>query len=300
MRSIGHISNETGARSFGDYLTAEGIPNDVEPGDHGQWNVWVHEDDHLERAQTLLGEFQSNSADPKYRQAAAKAHKLREQEKREEAAQAKRMFDRHSLWRGASWRVGWLTASLVAISIAVAGVRLLWPENHPLIRALSIEDYVSDGHTIDRLSGLQEIRSGQVWRLITPIFIHFGIAHILGNALWLLDLASMIEARRGTRTLAALVIVTAVVSNLAQYLASQSPTFGGMSGVVYALFGFIWMRSKFDPRSGLFLDSNTIMFAIVWFFLCMTGWVGPIANTAHAAGLGVGLAWGFVSAKLSR
>lgn len=38
---------------------------------------------------------------------------------------------------------------------------------------------------------------------------------------------------------------------------------------------------------------------IVWFFLCLTGVIGPIANTAHAAGGGVGIAWGFLAAKLA-
>ena len=31
-----------------------------------------------------------------------------------------------------------------------------------------------------------------------------------------------------------------------------------------------------------------------------TGWVGDIANTAHAVGLIVGIAWGFLSAKLTK
>jgi GlpG protein len=46
------------------------------------------------------------------------------------------------------------------------------------------------------------------------------------------------------------------------------------------------------------LDRQSIMFALIWFVLCFTGLVGPIANAAHAAGLVLGAAWGFIDAKL--
>jgi GlpG protein len=34
---------------------------------------------------------------------------------------------------------------------------------------------------------------------------------------------------------------------------------------------------------------------IVWFFVCFTGAVGDIANVAHAVGLAMGMAWGYLS-----
>ena len=37
---------------------------------------------------------------------------------------------------------------------------------------------------------------------------------------------------------------------------------------------------------------------IVWFFVCLSGLVGPIANTAHAVGLAVGVGWGFMDARM--
>jgi len=69
-----------------------------------------------------------------------------------------------------------------------------------------------------------------------------------------------------------------------------------MSGVVYGLFGYIWMRGKFDPASGLFIDQRSVILMMVWFGLCFTGWVGPIANIAHGGGLAVGALWGWLSA----
>ena len=63
------------------------------------------------------------------------------------------------------------------------------------------------------------------------------------------------EARQGTWRLASLVVVIAALSNLGQYYVS-GPNFFGISGVVYGLFGYIWMKGKFDPASGLFVNGD--------------------------------------------
>jgi GlpG protein len=73
-----------------------------------------------------------------------------------------------------------------------------------------------------------------------------------------------------------------------------------MSGVVYGLIGYIWMRGKFDPASGLFLHSTTVTMAVVWFLLCLVGIIPHVANAAHGVGFAVGLAWGYISALQSR
>jgi len=75
------------------------------------------------------------------------------------------------------------------------------------------------------------------------------------------------------------------------------PFFGGMSGVVYGLIGYIWVRGKFDVTCGLFLHRTTVMMAMIWFFLCLADVIPHVANAAHAAGLGMGMVWGFVSAR---
>jgi GlpG protein len=70
-----------------------------------------------------------------------------------------------------------------------------------------------------------------------------------------------------------------------------------MSGVVYGLFGYIWMKGKFDPGDGLMLHSTTIMVMLFWFVFCFFGSLN-IANGAHAGGLAVGTLWGYLSSKL--
>ena len=297
MRAIGQLPDEAGARAFGDYLVVQGLPNDIEPDDQGQWTVWIHEDDHLARAQELLEEFRRNPQDAKYRRVAPAARELREKEQKENASWAKRFYSRRSLWQGASWRIGGLTAALVAVSVAVAALKLMRGAGDPLVLSLYISDPIRT--MSDNLHVLPEVRSGELWRLITPIFLHSGGLHLLFNMMWLLDLGGMIEARQGWGRLALLVVVMAVLSNVGQYF-WNGPAFGGMSGVVFGFFGYVWLRGKLDPRSGFFIDRTNVILMIVWFFACATGMIAHIANVAHGVGLGVGLLWGFLSARFSR
>jgi GlpG protein len=134
--------------------------------------------------------------------------------------------------------------------------------------------------------------------LLTPIFIHLGVLHIFFNMLWLADLGSTIESRQSTLLLARLVLLLGIASNVVQYTVTGSGAFGGMSGVVYGLIGYMWMRGKYDPSCGLRLHPQTVMTAMIWFFACFVpGFVGPIANGAHAGGLIVGAIWGRLAAR---
>ncbi len=192
---------------------------------------------------------------------------------------------------------GPLTLFLVSASVVVY---LLSLENNHFLLKLFITERVEGFSGLQRITeGLFEVKHGEIWRLFTPIFIHFGLMHIFFNMLWLLDLGSMIEARQNTWVLAALVLAIAAVSNVAQY-AVGSTVFGGMSGVVYGLLGYVWIRGKFDPGSGLFVHPTNVTLMIIWFFICFTGQMGDIANMAHAAGLVMGMAWGFLSSLRHR
>ena len=91
-------------------------------------------------------------------------------------------------------------------------------------------------------------------------------------------------------------LLSAALSNYGQYLIG-GPSFGGMSGVDYALFGFLWMRGKFDRFATWRMNPNSVYAMVGWFVLCFTGLLGPIANGAHTVGLVAGMAWGYVSAR---
>jgi GlpG protein len=193
--------------------------------------------------------------------------------------------------RGArSFSIGPLTVVLIALSVIVAVLSKLGADRH-ILRWLFITIYAdTEGHLP------VEIAHGEVWRLLTPIFIHFGIMHLVFNLLWLKELGTAIEMKLGTMFLLTFVLVTGVISNIAQ-LIYAGPIFGGMSGVVYGLLGFVWMKSKFDPGSGFYLDRQTVIMMLGWFVLCAVNIIPHVANGAHGAGLALGIIWGFIAAK---
>ncbi len=78
----------------------------------------------------------------------------------------------------------------------------------------------------------------QWWRLLTPIFLHFGWLHLAFNALWFWELGRRIEMRSGGFWLLGLTLLFGLVSNLAQWWFGGAAIFGGLSGVLYGLLGY--------------------------------------------------------------
>lgn len=298
MRIIGHLEEEHAAATFGDYLFVKGIENEIERQKDGSFAVWILSEEELDAARELLNRFRLNPAASEFQKASEDARRILKREEKEAAAAQGRVIDRSQIWQERAATTPHLTIALIVISVAVFVVSKMG-EDTDVIRSLFITEYSATGGYIRWHAGLTEIRSGQVWRVFTPMFIHFGLVHILFNMLWLKDLGAMIERYRGSFYFGLLVLVIAVVSNVAQYVVS-APNFGGMSGVVYGLLGYIWMKGKYDPASGLFLHQTTVAMMMIWFGLCLTGLMGPIANTVHGVGLAIGVAWGYLSARRAR
>jgi GlpG protein len=294
---IGYIQSETNARTFSAYLYVQGIKNQIEADKDGTWALWVHGEDELEKARQLLQTFVSRPNDPEYQRAAKQADELREREQEQERAAAKRLIDGRTVFRDYRfYGMGPLTSAIIAICVVV-WIIAVWGMDRPALANFINALYISD---IEGAKNLPEVRRGQIWRIFTPIFMHDTriFLHLFFNMLWLKDLGSMIESRQGSRWLALLVLVISAASNLGEYFYSGHAHFHGMSGVVYGLFGYIWMKEKFDPACGLSLHPSTVAMMLIWFVICLTGLTGPIqiANTVHAVGLGVGVAWGYLSA----
>jgi membrane associated rhomboid family serine protease len=113
------------------------------------------------------------------------------------------------------------------------------------------------------------IKRGEFWRLLTPIFIHYGLMHIVLNMIWLYSFGAAVEDRRGSLIMLLLVLVLAVSSNVGQAfeasLRERGALFGGMSGVGYGLFGYMAIKAKFDSRERYFLSPGTTFMALLWF-----------------------------------
>ncbi len=297
MRMIGHLKNEPGARAFGDYLYVQGIKNQIEAENEGTWAVWIHCEDEIQRSRELLQDFLASPNQTPYLEAGKQAREMKEEERRQDEAAGRKIVDGRKILRSRDpSRLGPLTMALIGLCVAVWLIEVVGSRNEwgtKLLNALMISQY-------EFLRTLPEVRRGEVWRLFTPILIHSPtmFLHVLFNMLWLKDLGSMVEARQSSLQLGILVLVISGASNVAEYFV-RGPQFCGMSGVVYGLFGYIWMRGKFDPASGYFIDRTTVIMMLVWFAFCFSGLL-PIANTVHSVGLGLGVAWGYVFAMTTR
>ncbi|HEY2159378.1 MAG TPA: rhomboid family intramembrane serine protease [Isosphaeraceae bacterium] len=314
MRQVGSVASEREANLFADYLLAQKIPTKILPTKDGRREIWVQNEDHVPRASEEFRAFVEAPDDPRYRDSREVAREVRRAREKAEKDHARNTRDLRDRWEGPSWRRYPLTVGLIVVSVAVsvmtnfgrdrlAGLDAESLNKPTLFRSLVFSDYtirweakgffpepVREGH------GFADILHGQVWRLVTPIFLHFSIWHLVFNMSALRYFGGLIETRKGTLKLAILVLVSAVASNVGECLIELQSRdvvlFGGMSGVAYALFGYLWMKGWAHPEEGLGVNDNTVVMMIVWFLLCFTKVLGPVANAAHGVGLAVGMAFG--------
>jgi len=137
-------------------------------------------------------------------------------------------------------------------------------------------------------------------RTMSPALLHFGAMHLVFNVLWMWHFGRMIESEQSSLQYLGLLFFLAFASNMAQYLWSLSVNFGGLSGVVYGLLGYIWMWQVVVPRGRLRLPPAMISFllvALVVMEIVASAW---IASAAHAGGLIAGMMAGLVTAGLHR
>lgn len=135
-----------------------------------------------------------------------------------------------------------------------------------------------------------------LWKVWTPTFVHYTVLHLVTNLyLWWL-FASKIEAVSRTQ-LVVVFFISAVVGNLSQWWV-VGEKFGGLSGVVYALLGYLWVLKQYTGNKQY--DFDTILGWLLIFAIpvAATGVLGKFANYAHLGGLlcGVLLAMVYIRA----
>jgi GlpG protein len=277
VRKIGHL-DQAQAERFTGHLAALGIESAWRPEDDGA-SVWTIDEDDMEAAEAELVRFK---ADPSIAKTAPKTAKPAKT--LADAADRSRFVDVRREVFAKSGSVGSFTKFLIIASI-MATIVASTKEGEGAMLSLYYSEYISPM--------FKELREGQVWRLVTPIFMHAGILHLGFNMLWLYQLGGMIERHEGTRYFATFALVTAVCVNTAQYLIS-GPNFVGMSGVVYALLGYIWMMSRYQAGTRYEIDQSTVTFMIIWLVVCLVGIIPNVANTQHVGGFAIGIAWGYL------
>ena len=206
----------------------------------------------------------------------------------------------------ASLRRSPFTAAVLLLTFIVAAITLLGG-NFETIRWFSFTDFRIDGDYAYFATLEQTLSEGQWWRMITPIFVHFGLLHLAMNSMWYWELGRRIEQRQGASMLLGLTLLFGVISNLSQYAFGGPGIFGGLSGVLFGLLGHCWLFQKVSPNEAYRLPPGVVVLMLVWLVICLTGVVDvvsfgtlAIANAAHVGGLVAGCITGIVGGMLAR
>jgi GlpG protein len=155
------------------------------------------------------------------------------------------------------------------------------------LSALMLIVNVEDGNTVTLTRLAQDF---EPWRWLTPVFIHFSFMHIAFNAAVIFEFGRRIEVAQGSFIFILLVIITGVLSNIVQVLTGLGPLFGGLSGVGYALLGYILVRQKFDPQNRAWAMHPSVALSMLVFLVLFSSGITEsfgmqVANGAHWGGL---------------
>ncbi|HET7522496.1 MAG TPA: rhomboid family intramembrane serine protease [Bacillales bacterium] len=147
------------------------------------------------------------------------------------------------------------------------------------------------GHFIVNLMAQYNIRiaMGEYWRLVTPIFLHATIPHVLFNSFSTVLFAPALERILGKWRFIAAYLGAGVIGNIATFLL-QGPYYGslGASGAIFGLFG-IYIYMILFRKDLIDRDSQQIVVTIIVFSLIMTFFSANINILAHLFGLIGGL-----------
>ncbi len=197
-----------------------------------------------------------------------------------------------------------VTSIVLLLCLIVAGVTLLG-DNLETLSWLTFNDFRISGDYVLFTPIQVSLEAGQWWRVVSPMLLHFGVLHLVMNALWFWELGRRIEMRQGSWQLLGLTLAFSAFSNYGQYLWSGPTLFGGLSGVLYGLLGHCWIFQMLAPNPIYRLPRGVLVMMLVWLVLCISGLIsllgfGEIANGAHVGGLIIGCATGLVGGALAR
>ncbi len=178
-----------------------------------------------------------------------------------------------------------LLAAIVAvfvIELAVGGPTALGDGERALLRLGALQPFL--------------IADGQVYRLLTAMFLHAGVFHILFNgwALWVFG--TMVERDYGTPRFVAIFFLTGLLASATSYAFGSPGTIGvGASGAIFGIFGaFVAYNYR---RRYLALGAANLRWAttLLLLNLLLAFSIPGIDWRAHLGGFLAGLAAGAVA-----
>jgi rhomboid protease GluP len=133
------------------------------------------------------------------------------------------------------------------------------------------------------------ISEGEVWRILTPIFIHNSFSHFFYNTLSIAVMGPMIEHLIGKWKFTLLYIGSGLTANVVTYISLPlSYTHVGASGAIFGLLGcfilFVVQKKFFIPKQNL-----VVLLLIIAVSTMMAFFQSDVNITSHISGLFAGL-----------
>jgi rhomboid protease GluP len=178
----------------------------------------------------------------------------------------------------------------VYLAVAFAGQSYGYPLNVGLVTQPF--DVVGKGALVPAL-----VARGEVWRLVSSMFLHAGFIHLALNMLSLYFLGAFMEVTFGRTRLLALYLTSGLAGGLAYlYFGDFNGSVVGASGAIFGLLGGVL---GYSVRRGTFSWQNPLIrqLLILTALNLYIGFSVPnISNAAHIGGLLSGLAFGWLVA----
>lgn len=267
------FSNPRMAQAFVDYMATLHIDIEVRH-QNNQVELWLADTSSEQMVRHELQQFIDNPSDPRYLAASWESG----------SSNANIVYRKSDTLANLRSQAGPLTLSVIVICVVVYGLMQVF--DNTMFNLLA---YPSDSS--------QYI---QIWRWVSHAFLHFSLMHILFNLVWWWYLGGPLERRLGTGKLLEITVLSAILSGYGQAIFSGS-SFGGLSGVVYALMGYSWLSGERAPERGIYMQCSLMIFALVWLAVGYFDMLGvSVANAAHIGGLVVGLALAWWDTRSSK
>jgi GlpG protein len=267
------LSNPRLAQAFVDFMATRGITVEMQRIGHDA-ELWLADDSHLTDVEQQLELFLQDPLHPRYQEASWQAGKT----------DSTITYQRYSYLQRIRSQAGPLTLSVMVLCIVI----------------YVLMQIIGDDNVMVWLAWPNSSQYFQVWRWFSHALLHFSMLHILFNLMWWWYLGGPLEKRLGTGKLLTITLVSALLSGYGQSIFS-GVYFGGLSGVVYALMGYVWLMGELAPQRGLNLPRGLMIFSILWLVGGYFDIFGlSIANAAHVVGLIIGLLMAFIDTRITR
>lgn len=127
------------------------------------------------------------------------------------------------------------------------------------------------------------ITAGQWWRLITPVFLHGDLQHVLFNTIALFMWGQRAEVLLGRIRYIVVYLLAGLAGSIVSYAFSPSLSIGA-SGAIFGIFGaFLYFRSRHKEVFNKVFGTQVL---VIVAFNLFSGFTNPtIDNFGHVGGL---------------